>query len=48
MEFIVMSMSGQLVDSIDQATHVITDRLPEHIVFKKNKVNALCQEYVQP
>jgi hypothetical protein len=29
MEFIVMSMGGIIVDDIDKATHVITDRNPE-------------------
>lgn len=37
MEFIVMSMSGTIVDEPEKATHIVTDRSPEHIVFKKNK-----------
>ena len=41
MEFIVMSMSGTIVDEPEKATHIVTDRSPEHIVFKKNKVDFL-------
>ena len=28
MEFVVMSMGGKIVEEVDQATHVITDRDP--------------------
>lgn len=35
-------MGGSIVDEVEKATHVVTDRNPEHIKKLKNK------EYIQP
>jgi hypothetical protein len=38
MEFIVVNLGGEVVEDEKKATHIITDRNPEHIKFSKNKV----------